>query len=201
MRRICFLLIFLLPFLVPAQDVRFTISGYVKEAASGESLFGAIVALKELQKGIQTNQYGFYSITVTSGKYTLTVSYLGFTQQSFEINLDKDLRLNVAMEPLLQQTGEVVISGEREDRNVSGTQMGRDQLEVEQIKKLPAFLGEVDILKTIQLLPGVQSGGEGNSGYYVRGGSLDQNLILPPSRSIPTRPGRWRAIRSASSRS
>lgn len=155
-----------------------TISGYIKEAETGESLFGANVYLKETLKGSTSNQYGFYSITVPAGTYTLVISYLGFVKQEFPIELNKDIRKNVSLENNAILTKEVTITSEKEDRNVQSTEMGRQTLEVEKIKTLPAFLGEVDILKTIQLLPGVSSAGEGNSGFYVRGGGPDQNLIL-----------------------
>jgi hypothetical protein len=157
---------------------KYTISGYVKEAKSGESLLGANVYLKETLQGTQTNQYGFYSLTVPSGKYTVVYSYIGFEEQRFEIDLSKSIQKNVDLGEAAIETKEVTVKGEREDKNVNSVQMGQEKIEVEQIKKLPAFMGEVDILKSIQLLPGVQSGGEGNTGFYVRGGSLDQNLIL-----------------------
>lgn len=155
-----------------------TISGFVKEYATGESLLGTNVYVKETLKGTTTNQYGFYSLTIPDGKYTLIFSYLGFVSQAFPINLREDLRMNVSMKSNVLETKEVTITGTREDRNVQSIDMGKDKLEVEKIKSLPAFMGEVDILKTIQLLPGVQSAGEGNSGFYVRGGGPDQNLIL-----------------------
>jgi len=157
---------------------KFTLSGYVKDAASGEYLIGATVYLKELQKGAFTNQYGYYSITVDKGEYSLIASFIGYREYSTVISLSKDLRINIDMQSTLVNVAEVEITGEKSDKNVSSLQMGRNELEIEQIKSLPAFMGEVDILKSIQLLPGVQSAGEGNSGYYVRGGGPDQNLIL-----------------------
>ena len=157
---------------------KFTISGYVKEAATGEFLMGANVYLKENLKGTSSNQYGFYSLTVEKGTYTLVISYLGFVDKVIPINLDKDLRINTVLESKSIQSKEVVIEGERKDQNVQSTQMSMNEIPMETIKKLPAFMGEVDVLKTIQLLPGVQSAGEGNSGFYVRGGGPDQNLIL-----------------------
>lgn len=169
---------FILLFLTSTAQQKFTISGYIKEASSGESLLGANVYIKQTLQGTQTNQYGFYSMTIPSGKYTLVFSYIGFEEQQFEIDLLKNLQKNIELNEKSIETKEVTISGELENRNVEGIQMGREKIEVEQLKKLPAFMGEVDILKSIQLLPGVQSGGEGNTGFYVRGGSLDQNLIL-----------------------
>ncbi len=160
-----------------AQD-KHTISGYVKEENTGEFLIGANVYIKELMKGTTTNQYGFYSLTLEQGEYTLVISYLGFQQVERKINLDRDMRINLPLKPQAVNVKEVVITAERDDKNVQNTEIGTTELEVEKIKELPAFLGEVDILKTIQLLPGVASAGEGNSGFYVRGGGPDQNLIL-----------------------
>lgn len=164
--------------LMAQSKSRFTISGYVKDTKTGEYLIGANVYLKELLKGTSTNQYGFYSLTVEEGEYTLVFTFLGYQEQEQKITLNKNYRINAEMADAAYIASEVVITGEREDKNVESTQMGQMELEVEQIKTLPAFMGEVDILKTIQLLPGVQSAGEGNAGYYVRGGGPDQNLVL-----------------------
>lgn len=160
------------------QTDKFTLSGYIKEASSGEVLLGATVMLKEPGKGVNTNAYGFYSITVEKGEYTLEVSFIGFRKYIKKVILDRDVRLNIALEEDVILTDEVEIVGEKEDKNVKGTEMGTFTVQVDQIKNLPAFMGEVDILKVIQLLPGVQSAGDGNSGFYVRGGGPDQNLIL-----------------------
>ena len=173
-----FFLLFSLYALSSSAQQKFTISGFIKDASSGESLLGANVYLKETLQGTQTNQYGFYSLTVPTGKYTIVFSYIGFEEQRYEIDLNKNIEKNIDLGEKSIETKEVTVSGEREDRNVDGIQMGRERIEIEQLKKLPAFMGEVDILKSIQLLPGVQSGGEGHTGFYVRVGSLDQNLIL-----------------------
>jgi len=175
-------LIFSIPFLfsspVAAQQ-KFTISGYVKDSLSGELLIGTSVYLKEnLKYGITTNQYGFYSLTVEQGNYNLVISFIGYDEQVLPITLDKDLRINVTLKLKVIQAQEVVIEAEKPTSNIDRSEMGRVNMDIEQIKKLPAFLGEVDILKAIQLLPGVMSAGEGNSGFYVRGGGPDQNLIL-----------------------
>jgi len=179
-----FFSLLLLPMLFHAQEnktvpaEKFTISGYVKEEANGESSVGANVYIKELLKGTTTNQYGFYSLTVEKGTYHLVVTYLGFNDHLEEIVLDKDLRININLKIKSYSTQAVEVTGEKTDKNVTGSEMGTIQLEMKQIKNLPAFMGEVDILKTIQLLPGVKSAGDGNSGFYVRGGGPDQNLIL-----------------------
>ena len=157
---------------------QYTISGYVKEEATGESLLGTNVYIKENLKGTTTNQYGFYSLTVPDTSFTLVFSFIGFQLQEFPVKLNKNIRLNVNLKSNAIETKEVNITAEKEDRNVQSSEMGRQTLDIEKIKTLPAFLGEVDILKSIQLLPGVSSAGEGNSGFYVRGGGPDQNLIL-----------------------
>jgi hypothetical protein len=175
-----FTLIFLLfiIFSTHLSGQKFTISGYVKDNTTGEFLIGSNVYLKELMKGASTNTYGFYSITVPAGDYNLVASFVGFKDYNEKIKLDKNLKINVSLEPNVITTKEVVISGEREDKNIQSTEVGRVDIPIDKIKKLPAIFGEVDILKSIQLTPGVQSAGEGNSGFYVRGGGPDQNLIL-----------------------
>ena len=160
-----------------AED-KFTLSGYVKDASSGESLPGATVGLLELKKGVNANNYGFYSISVPKGDYQVKVSYLGYETQLISINLDKNTQLNIELLPKNMTSKEIVIKDVRKDENVKSTEMGMHQLSMEAVKKLPVIMGEVDVLKSLQLLPGVSSAGEGQSGFYVRGGGPDQNLIL-----------------------
>lgn len=174
---------FLLFFSLSAQEksppgAKFTISGYVREANTGEYLPGANVFVKEQMKGASTNQYGFYSITLEKGKYTLVASFLGYDDFTATVDLSKNTWQNISLAPKAIMTREVEIVGEREDRNTQEAQMGAVEMNIEKIKSIPAFMGEVDIMKTIQLLPGVQAAGDGNSGFYVRGGGPDQNLIL-----------------------
>jgi len=173
-----YLFLTLLPAFAQKTTSKYTVSGFVKETASGGMLIGANVYLKETLNGTVTNAYGFYSLTAPAGKYTLVISYLGFKSVELPVDLSKDVRMNSNMESNVVQTKEVVISAEKGDRNIKAADMGSVRLGVDEIKKLPAFLGEVDVMKTIQLLPGVKSAGEGNSGFYVRGGGPDQNLIL-----------------------
>ncbi len=178
-----FLFLSIFVFQVSAQN-KYTVSGYVKDKSNGESSIGATVYIKELLKGTTSNAYGFYSITLEEGEYTLVISYIGFKNIEQKINLNKDIRLNYAIEPDVITTEEFTITGEREDKNTNEAVMSTVELDVEKVKALPALFGEVDILKTIQLLPGVQSAGEGNSGFYVRGGGPDQNLILLDGATI-----------------
>lgn len=175
-----FVFVCFLPFL-PAQNTKtFTLSGYIKDKSTGETLIGAnVVDLDNPGSGTITNTYGFYSISLAQGTYKIGFSYLGYKDEKFEVVLDKNTQLNVSLEEGVLME-EVVISADKEDRrrNVEGTQMGTIELPVENIKKMPAIFGETDILKTLQLLPGVLSSGEGNAGFFVRGGGPDQNLVL-----------------------
>lgn len=166
-----------------AQEKKYTISGVITDGNNGESIIGASVSIKENGKGTVTNTYGFYSITLPAGNYTLKVSYLGFADAEYPIQLQADVRKNIALTSKTYETKEVVITGDA-NKNVESTEIGQINLDIKKIKALPAFLGEVDLIKTIQLLPGVMSAGEGNSGLYVRGGGPDQNLILVDDATI-----------------
>jgi len=154
-----------------------TLSGTVKDKSTGETIIGASVYLKEVAKGMPSNVYGFYSITVAPGNHTLLVSAIGYKSIELELELLDDLKLPLELSENVILTDVATVVGEK-SKNTESTDMGRVDLDVSKIKKLPAFLGEVDILKTIQFLPGIQTAGEGNTGFYVRGGGPDQNLIL-----------------------
>lgn len=155
---------------------RYTISGYMQDMESGEKLIAANVLESRTQSGTSTNNFGFYSITLESDTVSIFFSYVGYQTQGIEFLLTGDTTINVSLESIIELE-EVEIVAEQYDRIEQETQMSRIEIPIEQIRKVPALLGEVDVLKTIQLLPGVQSG-EGQSGFYVRGGSPDQNLIL-----------------------
>ena len=158
---------------------RFTISGIVKDVSNGEKLISATITIKEIPgTGVNTNSYGFYSITLPPGKYTLSTRYTGYEMMEEKVVLKQNIKLNFNLIPKENQLHEVVVTNTRRDENVSGTQMGVQKLSMEDIKNIPVLFGEKDILKTIQLLPGIAPVGEGNSGFYVRGGASDQNLIL-----------------------
>lgn len=155
-----------------------TLSGYLKDKANGEALIGATVYIPEIKTGVITNPYGFYSISVPQGDYSVTFSYIGYQSQSPLIKLNESKQLNVLLEEDSKQIDEVVVTGEKKNRNVESLQMSMEKVQVKMIKKLPSFMGEVDILKSITLLPGIQNGGEGSSGLYVRGGGPDENLMI-----------------------
>lgn len=157
---------------------RHSISGYVRDAANGEELIGATILIKELTQGVTTNSYGYYSISLVPGKYTVVFSYLGYLKYEQEVNLTQDFVLTIELQEDQTVLEEVIITGEKPNANITRAEMSVAKLDIQTIKRMPALLGEVDIIKSIQLLPGVQSTTEGSSGFSVRGGAMDQNLIL-----------------------
>ena len=180
--RVLFRLSVLLPlficfFSTAQKSETHTLSGYITDAKSGEALIGIKVFIPEINKGAITNNYGFYSLTVSSGIYQVEFRSLLFPTEIKEISFEEDISLNVELGAEVQDLQEVVVNGKKGE-NVKSTQMGRIELDIESIKALPAFMGEVDVVKSIQLLPGVSSVAEGGQGFYVRGGGPDQNLVL-----------------------
>jgi hypothetical protein len=168
-----------LPNSIIFSQTKQTISGIVKNGETGEALIGAAVVVKELSGvGVVSNAYGFYSLTLPRETYTILVQYLGFKTKIFSLLLDKDQIVNFELTPEPIKIGEVVVSGERTNANVTSTEVSAEKLEIDEIKSIPVLLGEKDVLKTIQLLPGIQSAGEGGTGFYARGGGIDQNLIV-----------------------
>lgn len=185
MKRLCITLIFFFAALcgfaqmpVPVGTPMGTLSGYIKDQASGEALIGATCYIPELETGITSNAYGFYSISIPKGKYRVNYSFIGYEPEQRYVDLNVNQELTISLEEDTKEIGEVVVTGERKDRNVESIDMSMEKVSVKLIKKLPSFMGEVDVLKTITLLPGIQSGGEGNSGLYVRGGGPDENLLI-----------------------
>ena len=164
--------------ILSAQNKRYAISGNITDQTTGEDLIGATVYVEELKTGTAANAYGFYSVSLPEGKYNLVFSFVGFQSHTQTIDLNKDTRLHIKLEPVSNEIGEVVISAESRNANVSRTEMSVERISMKTLKRIPALMGEVDIIKAIQLLPGVQSAAEGTSGFSVRGGSHDQNLIV-----------------------
>jgi hypothetical protein len=157
----------------------FTISGYVTDKKNGETLIGASVFVKDkTELGTPTNEFGFYSLTIPQGKYELAVSYIGYEEQIIQIDLTANLKINIQLTENTDMLIEVIISSDEENKRVTQPQMGVEKLNVATISKLPVLFGERDILKSMQLQPGVKSAGDGQSGFTVRGGGMDQNLIL-----------------------
>jgi hypothetical protein len=159
----------------PAQ---FTLNGYVKDAANGEALIGATVYIKSLNDGAVTNEYGFYSITVTAGQYEVSYSYVGFVSQTKTVDLTSNQRIDIELTDEAGQLEEVVVEADLEQASATNVEMSNNKLDIRTIVKVPSFLGEADVLRSIQLLPGVSTVGEGASGFNVRGGGVGQNLVL-----------------------
>jgi hypothetical protein len=178
MKEILLLLGFVICCIVTSAQSKYTISGYIRDSLSSETLLGASVTVKGQTKGVNSNQYGFYSITLPKGTYTLVCSFVGYLSQEVDIELNEDLNINFSPFPKSSLSQEIVISSKRRDANVKDAQMGRVDLSMNKIRSVPVIFGEVDPLKTLQLMPGVSNAGEGNSGIYVRGGGPDQNLIM-----------------------
>lgn len=173
------LLLAFLPFGLMAQTEKLTVSGYVKDSKNGEGLIGASIFVKELLTGATTNTYGFYSLTLPKGNYTLVISSLGYRKSIKDVKLEKEnVTLNVEVVEDGQELAEVVVKAKREDENVRAIEMSVNKVDMKTIKKIPALLGEVDLVRAIQLLPGVSTVGEGATGFNVRGGGVDQNLVL-----------------------
>ena len=158
---------------------RVTLNGYVRDSLSGELIIGATITINGQGKGVTSNQYGFYSITLDSGTYNISISHVSYVQKTIEFIFDADKTFNFDLLPRPSLNTEVIVyANRRRDANVKNAEMGKIDLSIDRIKNIPAFMGEVDILKAIQLLPGVRNAGEGNAGFYVRGGGPDQNLIM-----------------------
>jgi hypothetical protein len=162
-----------------SAQTQYTLSGSIKNGETGEALIAAEVFVKDLHgAGALSNSYGFYSLTLPAGTYTLTIQYLGFKVLTDSVTLDRSQTKNFELTPEPIKFGEVVVSADRSNTNVTSTEMSASKLEVKSLASIPVLLGEKDILKTIQLLPGIKSAGEGSTGFYARGGGIDQNLII-----------------------
>ncbi|MCS6822363.1 MAG: TonB-dependent receptor [Microscillaceae bacterium] len=157
---------------------KFTISGYLKDAQNGEALIAATVFVNELKVGVTSNTYGFYSLSLPAGSYTLTISYIGYKTQTLSLSLNQNLIKNFELQPDNLTLSEVEVTSEKSDENIRSVEMSVNKLDIKTIKKIPALLGEVDVIRSIQLLPGVSTVGEGAAGFNVRGGTIDQNLVL-----------------------
>ncbi|MFV0398330.1 MAG: TonB-dependent receptor [Bacteroidales bacterium] len=163
--------------LVIAQS-KYTISGTVKDKSSGETLIGANVVVQDNPSmGAITNEYGFYSLSIPQGKHTLCISYIGYEQKSIQVELNSSITINIDLADGISLS-EVVVTSKSEDDNLINATMGTEVLNMKTATKIPVLFGEKDLVKTIQLMPGVKSNGEGNNGFSVRGGATDQNLIL-----------------------
>lgn len=175
--------IFLIPLLLftslTFSQNNFTISGNIKDNATGEDIIGARIQVEELPgKGAITNVYGYYSLTLPAGTYTINYNFIGYQKITKKVTLDQNVIKNVELTLSTEMLKEVEVTAEKLGENLKTTEMGVEKITVKDVESIPVLFGEQDIMKTMQLLPGVKSAGEGNSGFYVRGGGADQNLIL-----------------------
>ena len=176
---ICVFLVFFFCLLPVHAGQLITLSGYIRDAKTGEDLIGATVSVKELSgRGTGTNSYGFYSLSLPSGQYQITAQYMGYELQTQQVDLTKSQKIDFVLAPRDNELGEVVVTTQRKNDNITKLEMGVQKMDIKDIQNIPVIFGEKDVLKTIQLLPGIKSAGEGSSGFNVRGGAVDQNLIL-----------------------
>ena len=158
---------------VSAQTTKFTVSGTIKDSSSGETLLSTTIRVKELGNiGATSNEYGFYSLTLAEGNYTLVVNYFGFVKKEIPIQLTKNLILNIdliKLEEKVKEFKEIKVTATKENKNVSGAETGMIKMDVKALEKIPVFAGEKDIIKTFTLTPGFKTAGEGNAGFFVRG--------------------------------
>jgi hypothetical protein len=171
------LLLFLFPASLSGQNT-FTISGFVSDSANGEMLIGATVMATGTAKGTVANVYGFYSLSLAQGTYTIRCSYVGYRAKEITINLTQDVKYDIKLSNASVMSKEVVIKADRNQEQVQSTQTSAISIPVDKVRTIPTIGGETDIIKVIQLMPGVKRGGEGQNGMFVRGGSGDDNLIL-----------------------
>ena len=157
---------------------KYTISGYVTDAATGEALVGTNIYGGTLHTGCSTNGYGFYSLTIPAGSYAITYNYIGYELRDIHFNLNRSIKFDVELKEIAILGETVTVTAETEDRNIESTDMGTIHFVPFKLNTIPVFLGEQDIFRTVQLLPGVAHGREGSCGFFVRGGNSDQNLIL-----------------------
>ncbi|MEO9257249.1 MAG: carboxypeptidase-like regulatory domain-containing protein, partial [Crocinitomicaceae bacterium] len=155
-----------------------TFSGYIKDGTNGETLIGTQIYFPSINKGTTTNAYGFFSISLPKGNYAYEITSLGFATTKDTVVLNDDVSLDINLQLSQHVTKEVVVKAIGANHNTESTEMGTIRLDIEQMKVLPAFLGEVDVISTLKLMPGVSSANEGSQGFYVRGGGPDQNLVL-----------------------
>jgi len=178
MRFLINLLFFCLSFQAFSQNKLYTFSGYVRDAQTGEELIGVNVVIPSLSEGTSTNLYGYYSLSMTPGLYEVSVQYIGYQTKTMKIDLNQDLKMNIELSENSTQLNEITVTAERQDQNVSSVEMSVVELDMKDVKKMPALLGEVDIIRSLTLLPGISTIGEAANGFNVRGGNTDQNLIL-----------------------
>jgi hypothetical protein len=178
MKNLLLLLLFVGIFNVVFGQINYPVNGTVTDASTGEDLIGATIYIEQIKYGTTTNSYGYYSVSLKPGFYTFIVSFLGYESQKTTLSVDRKIQHNIKLVPKSEEIGEIVVSTEARNQNIIGSEMGTVKLSPQEIRAIPVLFGEQDVLKTIQLLPGVSSAGEGGTGFFVRGGQADHNLVL-----------------------
>lgn len=176
--RLCLILILLNVFTEAYSQKKYTISGTINDADSGEDLAGAVLSVQNTTYNTMANAYGFYSITVPEGRHSVAVQLMGYESQILNVELHANQVLNFKLKLVSYELDSIVVTGEEANRNITSMGMGSVKINPKKIENLPVLFGERDLIKTLQLMPGIKSAGEGNTGFYVRGGGIDQNLIL-----------------------
>ncbi len=180
------MIVMLLSIITYAQEKNVSLNGYIKDAANGELLIGATVSVKGTSTGAVANNYGYYVLNLPPGTYDIIVQFLGYAPQEYSLEIKSNVRKDFELQMDGLGLEEVVVSSDREESKVKTAEISVERLSVDQIKKLPQLLGEVDVIRTIQLLPGVSTVGEGATGFNVRGGNIDQNLVLLDEAPVST---------------
>ena len=178
MSKVLILLLFLCVSPLMAQQEKKTLSGYVRDATTGEELIGATIMIQGSSDGVVTNLYGFYSISLDADQYTIQVRYMGYEAKTIVVDLKGNYNLSVELMPSNVLLETVTVSAVAKDEKILEVESGIERVSMEQMKKMPKLLGEVDLIRNIQLLPGISTVGEGTSGFNVRGGGTDENQIL-----------------------
>ena len=176
--------IFLFSFILIQAQETFTINGVIKDASSNETLYGVNILVSNLNSGVVTNEYGFYSIKLPRGTHTLTITYLGFKSEQITLDIKENSTYNFSLTESSETLDEIIITDDSERLDIRSAEMSVNKLDISTIQKLPVVFGEVDVVKSLLLLPGVSNAGEGSSGFNVRGGAVDQNLILLDEATI-----------------
>jgi hypothetical protein len=176
--RICFIFGLVLVFSGAFSQQKYTLSGTISDASGGENLTGVILLVQDTKFHAVSNTYGFYSITIPEGDYSFSVKNLSYQDQNIRLSLHSNQVLNIKLEAISYQLDRVEITADRTNQNITSLDMGRMRTNLRQIESIPVLFGERDLIKTLQLMPGIKAASEGNTGFYVRGGGIDQNLIL-----------------------
>ncbi len=173
-------IVFLLLFqgLITFSQQKYTLSGTITDASSGEDLIGAAVSIQNHNFTAISNSYGFYSISIPEGDYTIYINQMGYAKQEISVKLHANQTINFRLDAINYQLEDIEVTGNKGDRNITALEMGNVKINPRQIENIPVLFGEHDLIKTMQLMPGIKQAGEGNTGFYVRGGGIDQNLIL-----------------------